>query len=167
MKELKFDEEKARDLFYRFNRDQILGSLSLSDLFELLELSPVRKYDAGEYIIKQGETDDLMFILLSGQLEIIRDNISIRVLDTPGEVVGEMGLINKEARSASVRAKNMVECLAINTSYLDSDRTSPQSIMFYLFSQILARRLKAENQALLDAKKEISQLKIKLKKKKK
>ena len=161
MKELEFDEEKAKYLFYNFKKDPILKVLSLADLVELFELSPLQEYDNGEYIIKQGELDDLMFILLSGEMEIVRDKTVINTLDKIGEVVGEMRLISNEKRSASVRAKGRVECLAINTSYLDGQRTSPKSILFYIFSRILARRLKIENQRLSDARNVIKRLKKK------
>ncbi|MCK5311604.1 MAG: cyclic nucleotide-binding domain-containing protein [Desulfobacteraceae bacterium] len=159
MKELKIDDEKARDLFYKFKKNSILKALSLADLVELFELSPLHEYDNGEYIIKQGKLDDFMFILLSGEIEIVRDKAVINTLGTIGEVVGEMRLINNEKRSASVRAKGKVECLAINTSYLGGQRTSPQSVLFYIFSRILARRLKTENQKLSDARNEIKRLK--------
>jgi len=161
MKELIFDEEKAKYLFYYFKKNSILKVLSLADLVELFESSPLQEYDNGEYLIKQGALDDLMFILLSGELEIIRDKTVINTLDRIGEVIGEMRLISSEKRSASVRAKGRVECLAINTSYLDGHRTNPKSVLFYIFSRILADRLKKKNQELADARNEIKRLKKK------
>ena len=159
MEEFKIDDEMAKDLFFKFKKDPILKALSLADLVELFELSPLHEYDDEEYIINQGGLDDMMYILLSGKMEIIRDLAVINTLDKLGEVVGEMRLINNEKRSASVKAKGKVECLAINISYLDDNRTNPHSVLFYIFSKVLARRLKIENQALSNARNEIEQLK--------
>ncbi|MCP3898760.1 MAG: cyclic nucleotide-binding domain-containing protein [Desulfobacteraceae bacterium] len=161
MKELKFDDEKAKYLFYNFKKNSILKVLSLADLVELFELSPLQEYKNGEYVIRQGEIDDCMYILLFGEIEIVRDKAVINTLSEIGEVVGEMRLISNEKRSASVRAKGRVECLAINTSYLDGERSGPKSILFYIFSRILANRLKTHNQKLADARNEIKRLKKK------
>ena len=159
MKELRFDEEKAKDLFFKFKKDSFLKFLSLTDLVELFDLSSLQEYEDGEYIIEQGQLDDLIFILLSGEVEIVRDNAVINTLDKAGEVFGEMRLISDEKRSASAKAKGRVESLAISTSYLDGERTSPQSVLFYIFSKILVHRLKIENQKLSSAKNEIRRLK--------
>jgi len=60
---------------------------------------------AGQALFKEGEQGNFMYVLTSGTAEIIIHN---RVMETAvaGTIVGEMGIIDDSARSASVIAKS-------------------------------------------------------------
>jgi len=158
MQELKFNEEKVKELFLLFKKDPLLGNLSLFELFELIELSPIVQFDPEEYIIKQGASDTNLFILISGIMEVIHNDKTIKVLDKKGEIVGEMSLISKDIRSASVQAVNQVICFSINAEYFNVIKTKPKSILYYIFSKILADRLKTITNEMSELKKENKRL---------
>ena len=166
MQELKFNEEEVKELFFGFKKDPILGNLSLAELLELIELSLLVQFNPGEYIIKQGESDTNLFILISGKMEVIHGDKFVKALDNTGEIVGEMSLIMKDVRSASVRAIDQVICLAINSSQFDVIKTEPKSILYFIFSKVLADRLKSMTNELSEVKKENEMLKNKLDKEK-
>ena len=159
MKILEFNEERAKELFLKFKRDPILGNLSLARLFDLLETSPIMQYEPGEYVIKEGETDTHLFILAAGKIEIIHGDEVINTMDRIGEIVGEMSLISKEARFASVRAVNQVQCLSIEFAYINNTEPGPQNILLYIISQFLVSRLKSITKELADIKRENELLK--------
>ncbi len=92
-------------------------------------------------------------------MEIIHNGKTIRILKKTGEIIGEMSLISKEVRSASVRAVEKLRCLSIDASFFDEFKASSHNILYYIFSHILARRLKTVNQELSNAKKENELLK--------
>lgn len=162
MQELKFNEEKLKELFFGFKKDTILENLSLSELYELIEFSSIVQFDAGEYILKQGEPGASLFILISGKLEVIHNDKVIKVFDKKGEIVGEMSIISKEVRSASVRAVNQVICLLINSLYFSKIEIKPKNILYYVFSKVLAERLKSDTHELSELKKENQMLKKRL-----
>jgi CRP-like cAMP-binding protein len=63
----------------------------------------------GDWIIREGEVSDFMFVLLTGELEVVSHgggpSADVRVaLLGPGDWVGEMALLEVMPRSASVRA---------------------------------------------------------------
>jgi CRP-like cAMP-binding protein len=91
---LEYSEEEAKELFMMLKKDPILGNISLSELFELLELSTMVQYDPGEYIIKQGEYDTQLFILISGNMEIIHNDKTIKILEKTGEKVLTSNCLN-------------------------------------------------------------------------
>lgn len=64
----------------------------------------VQKFNAGETVCQEGEPGDVMYVVQTGEVEIVVNGL---VLDTvgPGGVVGEMALVDKTARSATVVAK--------------------------------------------------------------
>lgn len=74
-------------------------------------------YGKGEIIVQQGETDDCMYEILEGKVEVlqVREGREVRlaVLEK-GEFFGEMAIFEKEVRSATVRAIGEVRALTID-----------------------------------------------------
>ncbi|MEJ2547335.1 MAG: cyclic nucleotide-binding domain-containing protein [Gemmatimonadota bacterium] len=64
-------------------------------------------YYGGETIIQQGETGDCMYVVQSGQVEVVQTveggEQRLAILET-GDFFGEMALFEREVRSATVRA---------------------------------------------------------------
>jgi CRP/FNR family cyclic AMP-dependent transcriptional regulator len=74
----------------------------------LQEITP-EVAQTGDWIIREGETSDFMFVVLNGELEVVSHgggpNADVRVaLLGPGDWVGEMAILDPQPRSASVRA---------------------------------------------------------------
>jgi CRP-like cAMP-binding protein len=98
--------------------------LRQSPLFELLspaeidvlgDLSKPQTYAAGDTIFAEGEMGASLFVLSSGEVEVVRRGPTgvakqLAVLRAPA-VFGEMSLIDREQRSATVRARS--ECVAL------------------------------------------------------
>jgi len=73
-------------------------------------------FEPGEYVFRQGEVGDRMYIILTGQAEVVReDNGSEMILAElgPGEYFGEMALVQKATRNASVRCNQAMNTLSI------------------------------------------------------
>jgi NTE family protein len=77
---------------------------------------------AGEWLFRQGEPADAMYVLRSGRLEVVRELEDagpelIRELGV-GSVVGELALLARETRSASVSARRDTELLRLSEERL-------------------------------------------------
>ena len=74
------------------------------DLLEVFKDSEdLVEFAAGAVILKEGEAGNLMYVVMEGELSIlIGDKVIAQA--SPGEIVGEMALINSETRSATVVA---------------------------------------------------------------
>ena len=90
---------------------------------QIAQVSPklVREsYGPGEVLMRQGESPDRFYIIISGRVEVLHENLSgeMNIIATrePGEYLGEIGLMKHQPRSATVRAPedNAVEVLAMN-----------------------------------------------------
>ncbi len=106
----------------------------------------IQKFKAGEKIIKEGEIGDLFYILYSGQVLITRDTpagdvIALATLNSEQNIFfGEMSIISRDQRSATVTAKT--ECLTLTISgkkFLEICDAEP--ILGYRVLAVLARRL--------------------------
>ncbi len=65
----------------------------------------VEKYEDGDYIIRQGNTDIDFFQLILGGVMVIVDGKKIAEIHQPNDYFGEMAAISGEERSASIVAK--------------------------------------------------------------
>jgi CRP-like cAMP-binding protein len=112
------------------------------DLFEVFKDSEdLVEFPAGAVIIKEGDEGNHMYVVLEGELVISLKN-KILASSFPGEIVGEMALINSDIRSATVTAKTDCRLALI-------DQASFRSLLQYVpeFSRhvmsVLASRLQA------------------------
>jgi CRP/FNR family cyclic AMP-dependent transcriptional regulator len=71
-----------------------------------------QSYPAGHTIFSKGDPGDAMYIVLEGEVEL---HINGSVIETlgPGEPFGEMALIDRSPRMATVIAKTMCKLVAI------------------------------------------------------
>jgi len=99
----------------------------------------------GKTLIQQGDPSDELFIVVSGALGVyIQVAGGERFVGRigPGEVVGEMGLISGEPRSATVRCLRDAECLAIAKREWD-DFTARHPGALLAITKTLISRLRA------------------------
>ncbi|NMO23551.1 cyclic nucleotide-binding domain-containing protein [Pyxidicoccus fallax] len=102
--------------------------LSPAELTRLAELARVRSFGAGEVVFEEGDLGDSLFVIVDGQVEVLRrlpggEARPLTVLSSP-EFFGEMGLIDKEYRSATVRAKTPANLLQLTAQDLRAFRQS-------------------------------------------
>ena len=77
--------------------------MNLLRLFENSE--HIQEFQAGSTVFTEGTPADVMYVVLDGELEVRVGNELLNVLE-PGDIVGEMALIDSEPRSATVVAKS-------------------------------------------------------------
>jgi len=77
-------------------------------------------YEPGEYIFRQGDLGDALYIISQGSVEVIQElehpkGRTQRVLATlgPGEIFGELALLQQTSRTASVRCLTGVDVLVV------------------------------------------------------
>ncbi len=65
----------------------------------------MEKYDDGDVIIREGNTDNDFFELIQGAVIVVKGGKKIAEITQPGAYFGEMSAISGEARSASIISK--------------------------------------------------------------
>jgi CRP/FNR family cyclic AMP-dependent transcriptional regulator len=63
----------------------------------------VKTYTAGQVIFQEGEAGDVMYVVQAGQVNILLDGAPFDMAG-PGDIIGEMALIDDRPRSASAVA---------------------------------------------------------------
>lgn len=129
-----------------------LGEVSLfslvkrSDLDRIAKLASRHRFDAGDVIIKEGEPDKRLFIIISGEVEVVKGvgEKNEKRLGTLGPLsyFGEMALIDDLVRSASAVAKEKTEVLCLSQWDLRGEIERTPGIAFELL-HMLSRRVRA------------------------
>lgn len=119
--------------------DWVLDMLLPRDIahIHIYERESVRRvfFHRGETIFNEGDYGDRLFVIIKGEVEIVRQGTPLKSLN-PGEILGEMALVSNDPRSASAVAKTDVAAVAISRSafqelvkHLPGVRDSIESIM--------------------------------------
>ena len=139
-----------------------LSNFSEEELKGLLELSRIRKYEPGELILEEGFFDSWIYFLVSGKVKIVKHGEDVSTLQRVGDIFGEMSIIDGSPRSASVYAVDKTVCLATDASYIDrlseNDRIAFCYVLYRIFSEILADRLRLTTEELVKEKEENKKL---------
>ncbi len=113
--------------------------------------------EKGKNIITEGDDGNEMYILVSGTVEIIKTTVfgekfvCASLDDSMHAIFGEMALLDRDKRSATVRARTDCIALAIDNKSFDdfSSRYPHAGVELLKFINInLVRNLRAENENL-------------------
>ncbi len=155
--------EENIELFEKLKQIPTLDAFSEKDLEALLQLSKMRTYKPEELILEEGHHDTWIYFLISGKVRVAKDDKDLSFLQRTGDVFGEMGIIDGSPRSASVYAVDETVCLATNSSLIDRfpdyDKLAFSYVLYRIFSEILANRLRATSEELAETKEENERLK--------
>ena len=98
------------------NHLPILNRVSLESVWGLLEHCPVYDLAAGDFILKKGQTNHNLYMILSGCLHVHLTDLQgrpVAVLES-GETVGEISAIDKSPASAYVVAAERTRLLGVD-----------------------------------------------------
>lgn len=134
-------------------REEVFEALRAVPLFEGLSDEQIRQVAAGssmlgfcdgEYLVRQGEQGDSMFIVRRGDLRVEVGMPSGGVAQVavlgPGDFFGEMSLLTGEPRSASIVARGEVDVVMLTKSEFASTVATDVKALERL-SEALARRV--------------------------
>ena len=105
-----------------------------------------KTFNTGEIIFKEGEPGDNMYVVLEGAVDI---NVSGEkfILAQPGDIVGEMALIDSSARSATAIARTKCKLIAINEKRFTALTQQTPAFAIHVM-RILVERLRRMNKIL-------------------
>jgi CRP-like cAMP-binding protein len=91
----------------------LFSGLSCQDLDLLVRSAVIRSYPPEACIIRQGDDDTNLFVILSGRVKVMRGEKELALLES-GDFFGEMALLTGASRSADIYSLDKVTCLMID-----------------------------------------------------
>ncbi|MFL2988958.1 MAG: Crp/Fnr family transcriptional regulator [Candidatus Neomarinimicrobiota bacterium] len=133
------------------NSINIFSELSDEECKSFQKFFKPRNYLKNSMIILEEEYGDLVFVVQSGTIKITRVNDEgkevILALLGPGEIFGELAILDGEARSANALAQENCKLLAINKEDFLEILKNNFSVSFNLMCE-LAKRLRKSDQQI-------------------
>jgi CRP-like cAMP-binding protein len=118
---------------------KILSRLNRSQVQEIMT---DHHYEAGEIIFCEGDIGDALYLIWAGHLAVVKGPVSDPTevyIRTPGEVVGEMAILENEPRWASLVALDSVRVLRIGQAAFLALLQSQPALSLNLLSAMSAR----------------------------
>ncbi len=137
----------------------LFAGLSEQDFQRLCEMAGEKKLAKGELLFEEGNPGGQAFVIESGQVEILKASAGREVLLAvrgPGELIGEVALLDEAPRMASVRARSDATLITIDKASFDELLRSSPTALHAMFRTSLARL--RETQSALQQSEKMAQL---------
>lgn len=125
----------------------LFSTLSKKELREVASLSTELDFADGKELISQGAHDATLLIVTEGTAVVRRNGRKVATLE-PGDFAGELALLTKQERNASVVAEGSMTALVIDARsfrQLLDDVPAVTKKMLYVVAERLSGSSKAPN----------------------
>ena len=143
-------EIEIKEKFNAIHDLDFFSDFSDAEIWEIVRACSWQQYQAGDKVIAEGDIDDSFFIIISGVVEVRKNDSYVGLLET-GDCFGEMGYLTKSSRTATIYARNEVTLMKINATLIEQVSTECQLHFTRMFLRTLVDRL-ADTTAMLAAR---------------
>ena len=136
-------------------KSEFFAGASADDLRTILKTATEQSLVRGDVLFREGDASDAVYVVLTGRIAVAIanpiDNRETMVgLMTPGDLFGEMAMLDQGARSANARALEPSSVLAIPYPGIVALFNANPSLLWGV-TRLLAGRLRETNEALADS----------------
>jgi small-conductance mechanosensitive channel/CRP-like cAMP-binding protein len=147
-------EEFEREIMSELRQVDFLRDLRDEELQLLLPGVTLLKFGAGETIVREGDSGDALYIIRSGEVEVVAHANSARDVHINSlrrsAFFGEMALMTGEPRTTTVRARTDAELLELNREgFSELFKSHPQTAA--RMGEIIALRMEETRELLAAA----------------
>jgi len=111
-----------------------------AEIWEIIRACIWQEFEPGTEVIIEGDVDDAFYIIVSGDVQVFRNTTLVGELHT-GDCFGEMGHLANMERTATIRAKNYIRLMKINSTMIDQLSVACQLHFNKVFLRTLVKRL--------------------------
>ena len=119
----------------------------MADILDYCEGREAKTFKPGDVLIKEGGQEGRLYVLIDGQVEVLRKDTQVSYIDEPGSIFGEMSVLLEMPYSATVKALSETRAYVIDDAikFLMSDPAIAIDV-----ASLLARRLYYTTSYLVD-----------------
>jgi CRP-like cAMP-binding protein len=145
-------QDLQRIMFRLIDRVPVFAELTQQELIELLAGAEKCTFTPGDAILNEGSTGHFMYVIIEGAATVAKKDSTGRATELAalgsGDSFGEMSLVDKDLRSASVTAT--ADCVLIRIPESACWKNPMVSAkIFRNVSRILSRRLREADRTIL------------------
>ncbi len=121
----------------------------MSDILSTCQSLPSRRIQPGDILIEEGKTNEHLFILESGSVEILKQDVRINTVSSQGSMFGEVSLLLGSTPMATVKA---VEPCVFRVAENGLEFLCSHPVVHLELSRLIAKRLNGVTTYLVDLK---------------
>jgi len=107
----------SEDTIALLHRVPVFSTLSPEELERVAQVAVPRRFEAGEIVFNEGDEGSTCYIVRSGRARAVRAHADGRSITLahfgPGDIFGEMAMLDGERRSATVESIEATDAIAI------------------------------------------------------
>ncbi len=145
--EVKQPDISAKEKFNMIKKLEFFQGFPDTEIWEILRASTWQEYKPDENIIVEGELDDCFYIIVTGTVDVRKNQKTIRTLHI-GDCFGEMGYLAKTKRTASIMAEEETALIKINSTVISQVSLNCQVRFLKVFLRTLIHRLSATTEII-------------------
>jgi len=119
----------------------------MADILDYCDGLAKISFKPGQVILPENERLGRLYVLVTGQVEVIRERTAVTLVDEPGSIFGEMAVLLDMPHSATVKALSAVTAYEIPDALTFLDKRPEFSLAI---ATMLARRLYYTTSYLVD-----------------
>lgn len=119
----------------------------MPDILDFCQGREAKSFKPGDVLIREGGQEGKLYVLIDGQVEVLRKDTQVSYIDEPGSIFGEMSVLLDMPYSATVKALSDTRAYEIDDAikFLMSDAAIAIEV-----ASLLARRLYYTTSYLVD-----------------
>lgn len=136
-----------------FAKNYLVSGLDDEAMQLVANLSTYEMHTVGDQLIRKGEPDGDLFVILEGRAHVLGPNGETLAEVGPGGVLGEMGLVDALPRSANVICPGVCKVARFPAKELRSFMNNYRQIGFVMLAnltRVLSSRLRKADSTILD-----------------
>jgi eukaryotic-like serine/threonine-protein kinase len=141
------EDISAQEKFDAVKKLEFFAGFPDAEIWEILRASSWQDYSANDDIIVEGDMDDCFYIIVNGDVQVMKNSSVIRTLEK-GDCFGEMGYLAKTKRTASIKSRNTTSLMKINSTVISQVSLNCQVRFLKVFLRTLIYRLSATTEKI-------------------
>jgi len=141
----------SEDTIALLHRVPVFSTLSPEELEHVAQVAMPRRFQAGEIVFKEGDEGSTCYVVRSGRARAVREHPDGRSITLahfgPGDIFGEMAMLDGDRRSATVESIDETDAVAILSADMHRLLREYPDISVKLIAA-LGRRLRDTNERL-------------------
>lgn len=110
---------------------------------------PEATFNPGEVLLAEGEKTGILYILIEGEVEVLKGDFQITTLSEPGSIFGEVSVLLDSPHTATVKAFTTSRTYMVQRA---NEFLQSQPDITYQVARLLAQRLHGVTTYLVDLK---------------
>jgi len=120
-------------------------------VFSFCQGLPEKSFDPGDVLLTEGGREGILYILIEGEVEVLKGDFQVNTISEPGAIFGEISVLLASPHTATVKA------LAPTRMYVAeraADFLQSHTDLTYQVAKLLALRLHSVTTYLADLKRQ-------------